>query len=450
MNTSRIGGVVFWALGALLLAVISGFWFHSSGPGAPIFGKYSPRHFLLACALTACGGMAILVVRFLLTRQEFRSSSGRKRIVPLRAKLMLVFIPLAVMLAVAEIALGSLGSRHGDLTVKNAVFHPYLQAVPEPGNSTLHINRWGFRGDEIELVKPDRTYRVFVIGGSTVYCDRTQFEDSHARILEKRLQDAHPGVNIEVQNAGMHWHTSQHSLVKFLTKVQDFEPDLVILYHAVNDLCRSFSPPSFSRGPFENDYGNYDGPVANMVREYFGLETVSRFAVVEAVREGFRRYWFSDFRRDSDTLRRLHPSPGEFHEWNSLPSYRRNMKSLAEIITNRGIDLIMASQPYAYREGMSEKEWSRCWIPRTSCRSAHEFPDSGSMARGMQAFNRTSRQIADALDVPYVDLESMVPKNTDHFRDGVHYTKKGNRIIGEALTKVIVESKLVRDRLDGS
>ena len=40
----------------------------------------------------------------------------------------------------------------------------------------------------------------------------------------------------------MHWHTSQHSLIKILFKILDFNPDMIIMYHTVNDLHRILKP----------------------------------------------------------------------------------------------------------------------------------------------------------------------------------------------------------------
>ncbi|MFQ5506855.1 MAG: hypothetical protein ACE5F1_18950, partial [Planctomycetota bacterium] len=72
-----------------------------------------------------------------------------------------------------------------------AALHPFLQNQNLPGR--LHVNSHGFRGEEIQKEKPDGAFRIFVMGGSTVFCERVPFEKSHVRLLEKKLRGKHPG-----------------------------------------------------------------------------------------------------------------------------------------------------------------------------------------------------------------------------------------------------------------
>ncbi|MGI0010745.1 MAG: hypothetical protein ACREAE_05040, partial [Nitrosopumilaceae archaeon] len=41
--------------------------------------------------------------------------------------------------------------------------------VPDQHYSTININSHGFRGHEITKEKPENTYRIFVVGGSTIF-----------------------------------------------------------------------------------------------------------------------------------------------------------------------------------------------------------------------------------------------------------------------------------------
>ena len=49
------------------------------------------------------------------------------------------------------------------------VFGDYKTIQPDQHYPTININSHGFRGPEFEVQKPEGTYRVFVIGGSSVY-----------------------------------------------------------------------------------------------------------------------------------------------------------------------------------------------------------------------------------------------------------------------------------------
>jgi len=430
---------ILWLLFSLaVLVIVAGYWF-TTDTDTTVFGKYSNKTILIISLITLGGYFNILIFRFILSRQYFGSGSKR-RIIPFHTKL----LP-----TIALILFGFLGAEgilqwkfHTNLKEhrekKIAGFDPFLQAVPKPNNKKLRINRWGFRGEEIERIKTSGTYRIFVVGGSTVYCSDVDFEQSHTRIMEKQLRQFYPKLKIEVQNAGMDWHTSQHSLMKILFNIQDFNPDMIIIYHAINDLHRSFCPENFALGPYQNDYSHYLGPVAPIVREYFREQTGHRILTLDRTFAFFRRHWFADFRNVSKPESTSDLPEESVNSWPSLRAFERNMKNIATLLKSLDIELVMASQPYLYRHDLNEMEIDKIWFPAKFGRIGRSKADISSMISGMEAFNDASRRIADSNGVLFIDLDGEVPKSLDYFLDDVHYTEKGNRIVGRHLTEQII------------
>ena len=57
------------------------------------------------------------------------------------------------------------------------------------------------------------------------------------------------GIDVDVINAGLASWTSYESMINFELRLLDLEPDLLIMYHAVNDLhARMVWPPQAYRG----------------------------------------------------------------------------------------------------------------------------------------------------------------------------------------------------------
>jgi hypothetical protein len=437
MKANKWQRLCLWCLYGLLAVGVAGFWFHTSEMPA-ILGKYSREYLLVACLVTAGGAAAGFAAWLVLTPQQLVLRSGRTITPSLRAKLLGVVALAALVLVVAEIGLTRWEARKWGPRQDLAGFHPFLQNVPVAGNPAPPINRWGFRGEDIELAKPGGTYRIFVLGGSTVYCREVGFEQTHCRLQEKRVRRAYPHVKVEVQNAGCPWHTSQHSLIKFLTKVEDFDPDLVIVYHGLNDLVRGFTPPYVTRGDYQPDYGHYLGPAATLVHSY--AEDRGRFHlyVVDEARTFLDRRWFSDLRGTGEHTPPVRETA--ITEWKSLPSFARNMRNLAAAVRSKGIGLILASQPYLYKEGMTAQERSAAGAIQAS---RYETADVPSMICGMEKFNGTSRAVAREHGVVFVDLEKRVPKTLDYFVDAFHYTPEGNRVVGEALGEAVIANGFV-------
>lgn len=446
MNVETITKVIWVAASVAVVLFVAGFWFDTD-PAASIAGKYSVYSLVRLGLISVLCYFLILFLRFLIVPQAVRSQ-GMRRVIPFRKKLALAIV---LFLAVFLILEGLLHmqpqkertSEFVDRGSKAANFDPFLQVVPARNDDRLHINSWGFRGEEIEMTKPLHTYRIFVIGGSTVFSSRVGFEQSWPRLVEKELRRLHPALNIEVQNAGMHWHTSQHSLMKFLFNIQDFDPDLVIVFHAINDLYRSCLSERWTNGPFRNDYSHYLGPVAPMVREYFKQTDAPRILTLVRISEFLRRHWFADLRHSPTREPAAGLAEVSVNDWPSLRVFERNMNSMAVLAESLGVELIMASQAYLYRDDLSEIERKHLWFPAKMCGIHGTQPDISSMIRAMEAFNETSKRVADSNNVAFVDLEKSVPKSLEYLIDDVHLTEAGNRVVAEQIVGEIATGNYI-------
>jgi lysophospholipase L1-like esterase len=125
-------------------------------------------------------------------------------------------------------------------------------------------------------------------------------------------------------------------------------------------------------------------------------------------------------------------------DWKSLPSFRRNLRNTISVLQSKNVELIMCSQPYLYKEGMSPEEMEKLVLWPVHCRNEWEMPDLQSMIAGLEEFNHISRAVAQDNGLVFVDLAKVVPKTPEYFVDDFHFTAEGNRVIGEALSKAVV------------
>jgi hypothetical protein len=333
---------------------------------------------------------------------------------------------------------------------KNAIygFHPYLQNTLNIKDGKLHINSHGFRADEITKSKPYGTYRIFVVGGSTVLCDKMPFEKTHVRVLEKLLkQHYQQQIKIEVLNAGNSWHTTEHSIIKYLFKIKDFDPDLIILWHAANDLYRSFAPKRLCHRKFQSDYSHFWGPISDVV--FMHAEENTRFwpkiiphsFLLNRLYALFEGRFYTDLRK---AIRSRKLKAIDISEFPSLKSFRRNLNSMIQVVQNNEVKLILATQPFLYNDGLSEAEKKSIWFPEAFCTNENnEYPNIKSMELGVNLFNSETKKIAELHHIPLVDLEANIPKNGTFFYDDFHYTEKGNKLMAETLFEFIKNNKII-------
>jgi len=96
-------------------------------------------------------------------------------------------------------------------------------------------NSYGFRGEEFEKEKPDDTYRILAVGGSTTFGLGAPHCETWPAYLQQIINEKITGKKIEVINAGIEGAKTddEYNLIK--NKLTFFEPDLIIMYDGIND-----------------------------------------------------------------------------------------------------------------------------------------------------------------------------------------------------------------------
>ena len=99
------------------------------------------------------------------------------------------------------------------------------------------INSLGFRGAEFSKEKPLGTYRIFMVGGSTVFGDGVENHNTIPSLLQNFYSnDKFDDIKqIEVINTGINGGISKHEADLIKNKLSKMSPDLVIVYDGWND-----------------------------------------------------------------------------------------------------------------------------------------------------------------------------------------------------------------------
>ena len=423
-----------------------GFLFHHC-PYPILFGRYNERYLAFLFALYfLLLPLVYFSVRFFCVKSELKRSRGRVLVVTPPIKLGVAFVLSLIGFIVANWYIGRIISANV-ATHSAHVFHPYLQNVPRPLHVEQHVNRWGFKGDEIELQKPNDVVRIFFFGGSTVHCGTIPFEETHVRLLEKRLKEEYPDIKLEVQNLGAEWHTTQHDVIKLLFDSREFSPDIVLTFHGINDLARSFESDLFAEGEYRQDYRHYFGAVANLARPNKSALNFLNTAC---------GHWCSDFRFQqvrlagpegnglNGMLTMFFPKSEstEITHWNSLPAFERNLREFVRIAQEGQMEIVLATQPSLFRNDLSETDQEVLVFHKV-----HQFHGKhaslASMTAGMALYNDATRALAREQDVLLVDLDRQVPKTTEFMYDDVHYTRQGNELIAKEVGDALIAAKLI-------
>lgn len=365
-------------------------------------------------------------------------------------------VVLAVLVAsallVVELVLRDRFARNLYREARRRPPHPFLQVL---AGYSVPVNANGFRGEPIGETKQGRTFRIFALGGSTTLGVANRYEETYPYYLQQMLRDQYPGVRIEVENAGGAWYSTAHMLVNYELRVRQYDPDLVVVFEAINDLYRSFSPPWWASGPFKSDYSHFLGPYARLLGPDVDAVSAapqplgSEWLLWKNLKRRFYGeptpydYHFDNVARVSA---RLHTR--DVRTFRALPVFRRNYERLVGNILADGHAVVIGSQPFLYASDLAASDKALIYYPQIFCAEDGFYPTLESMIDGMRQFNAQARAVADAAHVPFLDFDSAVPKTGKYFSDDVHLRAPANQILARTVFEWIMAEKVIERRVE--
>ncbi|MEM6964329.1 MAG: GDSL-type esterase/lipase family protein [Bacteroidota bacterium] len=377
--------IIYYALAILLVA---GFTTHSSDTPAILF--YSTKYFLFLAVLAI---VLLGIIPWWLNR--YVSQNGTKN-------LLMASVPSIITLVLIYLA-----GHYYYYYQQEHLFDPFLQMPP---------NDYEFSSE-----KDSTTFRVLCLGGSTTRNVRLDTLERYPSVLHQMLKERMPNKKVEVLNAGMDWYTSKHSNINYAVYCRDFQPDVVVLMHGINDLYRSFSPPSLAVGDYKSDYTHFYGP------SIAGAQPPTFESIINQV---VRKFWFAPTHEPTDF---------NLEKFKSIQDFQKYMGGVIELVQNDGAEIILVSQPYFYKASMTPAEDQVLWMDRGMCLIDGKYPNSQSMAMAMDAYNAKVAELSSIYQTKFVHGEPALPKDLDHFVDDVHYTTEGARKLAGVIAQEILK-----------
>lgn len=310
------------------------------------------------------------------------------------------------------------------------LFDPYVQ------RPCVQFDPRGARGGE-------NTYRILTLGGSTTGNLKLPEGKRYPSVLGDLLSRHYPRADIKVLNAGTHWYSSKHSLINYVTYYRDWQPDLVIVMHGINDLIRSFSPSSFAIGEYDDLWTHFYGPSIQGARPpSFERYVYERY--LKRVISPLSSRWYSGLRfRQVD-----YP----IERYVSLARSEHYLSTIVRCVKSDGGDILLTTQPFLYHQAMSEDELRVLWFGKTFCSTKRgllrtEYPSAKSLGDAMKAFNDATKKVAFREGAVLVDAAGHIGRSLENFVDDVHYREQGARLLAEVVAAEIIKRDLVAQRI---
>ena len=321
--------------------------------------------------------------------------------------------------------------------------HRYLGYYPTPKyiRGRNKHNSLGYRGDEISMPKPKGQFRIVCLGGSTTYTAHVEdYRMSYPYLLGKYL-NGKGYKHVNVINAGGSGWSSGESLINFELRVLDLEPDMIIVYHGVNDInARLVWPPEAYRG--DNSGRSAPGQLGIFmpgILEYSTLLRVlmirtgkaeSHAAFERTVNRSSETYYGALFRKQ--VIEGVYPegifkevSAEEMLKANKPVFFERNMRGIISIAKSHGIAVVLSS--FAYSPLFTD-------MPRASSRE---------YIAAYREQNGLLKELARETDVYFYDFAGEFPTEKRYYTDGRHVNEEGAQLKAEYFGDYLIDNALI-------
>ena len=285
--------------------------------------------------------------------------------------------------------------------------------IPGPGRitATSVIDSRGFRSPEVVMPKPDGRLRIAFLGGSTTFCaEVTGNANTWPALVVQGLRDAHPNADIDWINASAAGWAADSSLESFEVCVAPLAPDVVVIYHATNDLTVDTRDLAMAQGLYTEGQGHGGD-------SWLRSHSLAWDLLLKNLE--FR----SRLNRAAHASRTLAFAPSDITE-----PFRARLTDLVRGAKNVAKEVVLITFAHRIRAGQDSEEQLR------AARSAiyyMPFLSPGDLLAGFDFENRVIREVAAAEGVILVDGEDEIPADWAHFTDAVHLSETGCRVMAE-------------------
>ena len=157
-------------------------------------------------------------------------------------KLIAIFIPIFILLAFEGVLRIAGYGDNLNLFVENPIqgYEKYMMVNTKVGKKYFHKFEYSKPANDIFLKdKPENSFRVFVMGSSTVFGFPYGRNLMFSRILHKQLEDAYPNKSIEVVNTSL-TAINSFTLLDFTDQILKYKPDAILIYAGHNEFYGAF------------------------------------------------------------------------------------------------------------------------------------------------------------------------------------------------------------------
>ncbi len=271
------------------------------------------------------------------------------------------------------------------------------------------VNSLGFPGDEIDIPKKDKVYRIIFLGDSCT-------AQGYPHIVASLLKENQPcqGGAYESVNLSISGYSSYQGRVLADLYASKLEPDLIVIYYGWNDHWLAYGSVDSEKNIF---------PLPNNLLT-IALSAYENIRILQAARKIIHIFSVTQQTKPINEVRV------------PLHQYRQNLTMIHAIFQRQNIPVMFITAPTAhYRLG----------VPTPLIKQKFA-PDKKFVVARHREYNQTVRMVAAATGAFILDLEAQCNKIENMHeifkKDGIHFTPYGLEYIAQQIA-VFIEKNIL-------
>lgn len=279
----------------------------------------------------------------------------------------------------------------------------------------ISTNSLGFRGPEIALPKLPGTVRIAFLGASTTWCGEVSSnEHTWPHLVTQDLRARFPGLAVDYVNAGVPGYVVNASFTNLVHRVAPLEPDIIVIYHATNDMSRELRGLAAAKGLW------IDGAL--------DPGWVTKHSLLANLADKNLRIWLAQARAER------HAGRLEVDATLLGDAFRRDLESLVVEARRHAKMVLVATFATQLRQ---EQAPDRQLQASASALYYMPFMTPEGLLASYRRYNDIIREVARDQGAVLVDGEDRISADPEHFADSVHFTDRGSRAMADRVSRVL-------------
>ncbi len=292
-------------------------------------------------------------------------------------------------------------------------------AVPSLHKGAIAINSLGFRGPEIAMPKPPGRIRIAFLGGSTtISAEVSSNQATWPHLVTEALKARFPDHEFDYINGGVSGYTAQSSLKNLVLRVKRLEPDIIVIYHATNDLSFRSREAAQAQGIYDThgDTGN------SWLADYSLLWYLVEKNLALRSRRDASQDASSRLKLDVEAL---------------TAPFKQDMTNL--LAASKAVAKVVAVATFSTKMRPDQGPEQRLEAATNTLYFMPYMTPDGLLA-SFAAYNRAIIEAAQDQGVILIQGETDIPGDSVHFFDSIHFTDAGSVVMAKRIADGLLRS----------